>query len=201
MKKLSVWLLATLMAAVLVGCASDKAPAEQAVANAETSLAQIRDMAQKYAPDQLQAVDAQFNGIKDSLNKGDYKGVMAAVPGLNSAISGLKDAATAKQADAEAAAAKAKDAWGPMSTDVPKMVDAIQSRVDILSKSHHLPHGVTKDSLAAAKSGLDSMKSAWSDASNAATSGDYTTAATKGQAVRDQAAQIMQSLGMSSSSS
>ena len=51
-------------------------------------------------------------------------------------------------------AAKAKDAWGSMSTDVPKMVDAIQSRVDILSKSHHLPHGVTKDSLAAAKSGL-----------------------------------------------
>jgi len=156
-------------------------------------------MAQKYAPDQLQAVDAQFNGVKDSLSKGDYKGVLAAMPGLNSAISGLKDAATAKQADAEAAAAKAKDAWGPMSTDVPKMVDAIQSRVDMLSKSRHLPHGVTKDSLAAAKSGLDSMKSAWSDASNAASSGDYSSAMSKAEAVKDQAAQIMQSLGMASS--
>jgi len=49
-----------------------------------------------------------------------------------------------------------------------------------------------------AKSGLDSMKSAWGDASNAATSGDYTTAVTKGQAVKDQASQIMQSLGMKS---
>ena len=37
-----------------------------------------------------------------------------------------------------------------------------------LSKSHHLPKGVTKDALAAAKSGLDSMKSTWSDASSAA---------------------------------
>lgn len=201
MKKLSVWLLATLMAIALVGCANDKAPAEQAVASAETAMAQIRDMAQRYAPDQLQSVDAQFNSVKESLNKGDYKAVLAAMPGLNSAISGLKDAATAKQADAEAAAAKAKDAWGPMSTDVPKMVDAIQSRVDILSKSHHLPKGVTKDSLAAAKSGLDSMKSAWGDASNAASTGDYTTAMSKGQAVKDQASQIMQSLGMSSSSS
>lgn len=199
MKKLSVWLLATLMAVALVGCANDKAPAEQAVASAETALAQIRDMAQRYAPDQLQAVDAQFNGIRDSLNKGDYKGVLAAVPALNTAISGLKDAATAKQADAEAAATKAKDAWGPLSTDVPKMVDAIQSRVDILSKSHHLPHGVTKDTLDAAKSGLANMKSAWGDASSAASTGDFTTAASKGQAVKDQASQIMQSLGMSSS--
>ena len=200
MKKLSVWLLATLMAVALVGCANDKAPAEQAVASAETALAQIRDMAQRYAPDQLQAVDAQFNSIKDGLSKGDYKGVLAAMPALNTAISGLKDAATAKQADAEAAASKAKDAWGPMSTDVPKMVDAIQSRVDILSKSHHLPHGVTKDTLDAAKSGLVNMKSAWSDASSAASTGDFTTAASKGQAVKDQASQIMQSLGMSSSS-
>ena len=43
-----------------------------------------------------------------------------------------------------------------MSTDVPKMVDAISSRVDVLSKSHHLPKGVTKDKVASAKSGLDS---------------------------------------------
>ena len=86
-----------------------------------------------------------------------------------------------------------------MSSDVPKMVDAIQSRVDMLSKSHHLPKGVTKDTLASAKSGLDSMKSAWGDASNAAATGDYTTAVSKGQAVKDQAAELMQSLGMRSS--
>jgi len=188
------------MTLALVGCANDKAPAEQAVAHAETALGQIRDMAQHYAPDQLQTVDAQLTSIKDSLSKGDYKAVLAGVPSLNSAISGLKDTATAKQADAEAAAAKAKDAWGPMSTDVPNMVAAIQSRVDTLSKAHHLPHGVTKDSLAAAKSGLDAVKSAWNDASSAATSGDYATATSKAQAVKDQAAQIMQSLGIPASS-
>jgi hypothetical protein len=199
MKKLSVWLL-TLMAAVLIaGCANQKAPAEAAIANAESALAQVRDMAQKYVPDQLQQVDAQLNGLKDSVAKGDYKGVLAAAPALMTAIGGLKDAAAAKQAEAQAAMAKAKDAWTSMSTDVPKMVDAIQSRVDVLSKSHHLPKGVTKDALASAKSGLDSMKSSWNDATTAATSGDFTTATTKGQAVKDQATQIMQSLNMSSS--
>jgi hypothetical protein len=187
MKKSSLWLLAVLAALVIVACQNQRAPAEQAVASAESALTNIRDMANHYAPDQLQAVDAQMNSVKDSLAKGDYKGVLAAMPALNTAISNLKDTATAKQQEAEAAAEKAKDAWGPLSGDVPKMVDAISSRVDILSKSHHLPKGVTKDTLAAAKSGLDSMKSQWSDASNAAASGDYVTAVTKGQAVKDQA--------------
>ena len=198
MKKPSLWVLAALAAVVIAGCENQRAPAEQAVAAAESALTNIRDAATRYAPDQLQAVDAQLNGVKDSLAKGDYKGVMAAMPALNTAISNLKDTATAKQQEAQAASEKAKDAWGPLSSDVPKMVDAISSRVDILSKSHHLPKGVTKDTLAAAKSGLDSMKSAWSDASTAATSGDYTTAVSKGQAVKDQASQIMQWLGMKS---
>jgi len=199
MKKSSLWVLATLAAVLIAGCASQKAPAEQAVAAADSALTNIRDMATHYAPDQLQAVDAQLNSAKDSLNKGDYKAVLAAMPGINSAISNLKDTASAKQQEAQAANDKAKDAWGPMSSDVPKMVDAIQSRVDILSKSHHLPKGVTKDSLAAAKSSVDSMKAAWGDASNAATSGDFSAAVSKGQAVKDQASQVMHSLGMTAS--
>ena len=81
---------------------------------------------------------------------------------------------------------------------MPNMVAAIQSRVDVLSKSYHLPKGVSKDTLAAAKSGLDSMKAAWSDASNSAAAGDFTSAVGKAQAMKAQAADIMKSLGMSS---
>jgi len=197
MKKQSVWLLATLAAVLVVGCANQKAPAEQAVAGAETALAAVRDDAQKYVPDQLQAVDAQLAALKDSLTKGDYKSVLTGAPTLNSAISSLKDAAEAKKADTEAALAKAKDAWGPLSAEVPKMVDAIQSRVTALSKSHHLPKGVTRDGLASAKSGVDSLKSMWSEASNASASGDFATAVNKAQAAKEKAAQIMRSLGMS----
>ena len=198
MKKQFVWLLAALMTVMLVGCANNKAPAQQAIAGAEAALASVRDAAQKYAPDALQTVDAQLAQVKDMFAKGDYKSVMANIPALNSAIASLKDSATAKQAEAEQAMAKAKDAWGGVSSDVPKMVAAIQSRVDILSKSGHLPKGVTKDALNSAKSGLDSMKSAWNDAMSAASGGDYSTAMSKAQAVKDQGTQIMQSLGMKS---
>jgi HAMP domain-containing protein len=198
-KTSSVWILALLAAFALVGCAMQKGPAEQAVKGADAALAAVRDQAQKYVPDQLQQVQSQLDALKDSLSKGDYKSVLAAAPALNTAISSLKDAAAAKQSEVEATIAKAKDSWGSMSTDLPKMVDAISSRVDVLSQSHHLPKGVTKDSLAAAKSSVATMKQALTDATNAATSGDFATAASKGQAIKDQATQVMQSLGMTSS--
>ncbi|TLZ11847.1 MAG: hypothetical protein E6K39_00135 [Gammaproteobacteria bacterium] len=198
MKKLSHWLLAALAAALVMSCANQKAPAEQAVAVAEAALAAVRDSAQKYAPDQLQAVEDQLKGLKDSLAKGDYKAVLTGAPTVNSAINSLKDAAEAKKADADAAAARAKDAWGPVSADVPMMIEAIAKRVDSLSKSHRLPKGVTKEGLAAAKSGLDSLKSQWTEATSAATSGDYTTAMAKAEGVKTKAAEMMRSLGMSS---
>lgn len=198
MKKLSHWLLAALAAALVMSCANQKAPAEQAVAVAEAALAAVRDSAQKYAPDQLQAVEDQLKGLKDSLAKGDYKAVLTGAPTVNSAINSLKDAAEAKKADADAAAARAKDAWGPVSADVPMMIETIDKRVDSLSKSHRLPKGVTKEGLAAAKSGLDSLKSQWAEATSAATSGDYTTAMAKAEGVKTKAAEMMRSLGMSS---
>src|SRR4029077_395891 len=132
MKKQFGWLLAAMMAVLLVGCANQKGPAQQAIASADAALASVRDMAQKYVPDQLQTLQEQLQSAKDAFAKGDYKMVMAAAPALAAAVSSLKDGAEAKAAEAQAAAAKAKDAWSSVSADVPKMVDAIQSRVDIL---------------------------------------------------------------------
>src|ERR1700739_838909 len=132
MKKLSLWLLAAFAAALVTSCANQKAPAEQAIAGAETSLAAVRDTAQKYAPDQLQAVEDQLKGLKDSLAKGDYRAVLTGAPTVNSAISSLKEAAESKKVEAEAALARAKDAWGPVSADVPKMVEALAKRVERL---------------------------------------------------------------------
>ncbi|MGH8267612.1 MAG: hypothetical protein ACRETS_09850 [Steroidobacteraceae bacterium] len=196
MKKQAVWLLATLAVVLMLGCSSAKAPAEQAVAGAETALAAIQDDAQKYAPDQLVAVQTQLQNAKDSYAKGDYQAVVAAAPALSTAIAGMKDAVASKKAEAEAALAKAKNDWGPLGTDVPKMVEEIGKRVETLAKSRHLPKGVTKDAVASAKSGLDALKTNWGDAVSASTSGDFTTAMSKGQAVKDQAMEMMKSLGM-----
>ncbi|HEV2286393.1 MAG TPA: hypothetical protein VGR80_10140 [Steroidobacteraceae bacterium] len=195
MKKQSIWLLAALTAVLIIGCNTQKGPAEQALANAQAGLDAARDSAMKYVPEQLGGVDAQLSDIKGKFQQGDYAGVVKDAPALMTAISNLKDAAAAKKTEAEAALAKAKDDWGPASAGVQKMVDELDKRVQTLSKGK-LPKGVTKDALAAAKSGLDSLKSSWAEASNASASGDYTTAMAKAQAVKDKATELMKSLGM-----
>ena len=92
MKQPCTGLLATLVAVLLVGC-SQHPQATQAVLSAEDALVQVRDMAQKYAPEQLQAVEAQMNALRDLLVKCDFKAELAAAPALNAAISNLKGAA------------------------------------------------------------------------------------------------------------
>jgi len=196
MKRLSVFLLAALAAVLVSGCNTQKGPAEQAVASSQAALDAVRDEAQKYAPEQLGGVEAKLSDMKGSFEKGDYAGVLAAAPGLTAAIGSMKDAIVAKKSEAQAALAKAKDDWGPASTAVPKMVDDLAKRVEALSKTKKLPKGVTKEAVAAAKTGLDSLKSTWADASNAAASGDFTTAMAKADAVKSKAAEMMKSLGM-----
>jgi hypothetical protein len=196
MKKSSIWLLAVLSAVLLFGCNTQKGPAEQAVMGANAALDAVRDDAQKYAPEKLGGVEAQLSDMKGSFEKGDYAGVLKAAPAVTAAIAGLKDSAAAKKTEAEAALAKAKDDWGTASTAVPKLVDDLGKRVETLSKSKKLPKGVTKDAVAKAKTAVDALKSTWGEASNAAASGDYTTAMAKASAVKDKAAEIGKSLGM-----
>ena len=196
MKKSSIWLLAVLSAVLLFGCNTQKGPAEQAVASAQAALDAVRDDAQKYAPEQLGGVEGKLSELKGSFQKGDYAGVLAAAPGMTAAITGLKDAAAAKKTEAEAALAKAKDDWSTASTAVPKQLDDLGKRVETLSKSKKLPKGVTKDAVAKGKTAVDALKSTWGEASNAAASGDYTTAMAKASSVKDKAAEIGKSLGM-----
>jgi predicted small secreted protein len=196
MKKHSFFLTAVLAAALLAGCNTQKGPAEQAVMSASAALDAVRDDAQKYAPEKLGGVEAQLSDLKGSFQKGDYAGVLKAAPAVTAAIASLKDDAAAKKTEAEQALAKAKDDWGPASTAVPKMVDEIAKRVEALSKTKKLPRGVSKDAVAAARTGLESLKSTWADATNASSSGDYTTAMAKAQAVKDKATAIMKSLDM-----
>jgi hypothetical protein len=51
--------------------------------------------------------------------------------------------------------------------------------------------------LNSAKSGMDGLKSAWSEAESAASSGDFMSAMSKASTVEDQGTAMMHSLGMS----
>jgi len=194
--KSSLWLGAMCALIVVAGCSGMKQPATQTVAAAEAALGAIKENAAKYAPDALHSVEAQIASLKDSLAKGDYKAVMAAGPKVTAAIGDLSSTVKAKQAEIEAAAAEAAEKWNSLGGDVPKMLEAIQSRVDILSKAKRLPKNLDKAAFASAKTGLDSLKASWAEAGSSFSSGNVADAVAKAQSVKDKGTEIMRTLGM-----
>jgi hypothetical protein len=69
------------------------------------------------------------------------------------------------------------------------------------AEARHLPKGVTKESLASARSGLDSIRVTWVEAQNAAAMGDFVTAVSKAQELKGNAADIVRSLGVTATES
>jgi hypothetical protein len=115
---------------------------------------------------------------------------------VNTAIKALREDAQTKASEADAALAKVKQQWRTLTYEVPKLVADLHTQVDTLSSGRGLPKGVTKSSFASAKDGVASLDAMWSDANNTVSSGDYTGAVTKGQAVKDKATELMHTLGM-----
>lgn len=193
------WLAAGVAAMLMLACSSQKEPAEQAVAKLDNQLEAIHDVAAKYSPDTLQSVQTQVASIKQSLAKGDYSAVIAAAPTVTTALANLKQDASTKAADADAALAKVKQEWHNLSAEVPKLVADLHTQVDNLTKTRSLPSGVTKKAVSSAKDGVASLDGLWTEATGAVASGDYAAAVTKGQEVKDKAAELMRSLGMKQS--
>jgi hypothetical protein len=102
--------------------------------------------------------------------------------------------AAAQLAQAQAAASAE---WATLSTDLPRMVSAIQSRVDILSQSKKLPKNLSPESFEAAKAGLDAINASWAKATAAAASGDSVSAVSSAKLVQEKGAEVLALLGMS----
>jgi len=199
MKTIKTTALATALVAALlaVGCANQKEPAAKALNDAEATLATFRDEASRYAPSELQSTESSVAALKSSLDKGDYKSVMAGTPALSNEIESLRKTVTDKKAEAEAANAAAQTSWAAMSADMPKMAAALQSRVDMLSKSKKLPKSLTPAAFDAAKASLKQMKSSWTEATTAAAAGNALEAVKLGDAAKSKGTEAMLALGMS----
>lgn len=182
--RISNALLAMAAATLLItGCAQNRAPANKALDGIEASLKDVRDDAAKYAPEGLKGVEGQLKRLRESYDAKEYDNVLAGTPELEKAVVSLKSAVEAGKAHARKAVAEAKSEWEGLNTEVPKMVDTIQARVDKLSKGR-LPFGINKDEFEGAKSAFESMKETWKDATAQAKSGDPIEASEKGRTAK-----------------
>ncbi len=175
---------------LLVACGQEKKMAEAAMKTAEDAVNAAGPDVGTYAADQWKAVTDGLAAAKDSLAKGDYKAALASANDIGQKVKDAVAAASAKRDELT-------KAWNDMSTGLPKMVDAIKSRVDTLSAAKKLPKGMDKAALDGAKAGLAAATQAWNEASEAFKSGNLMDAVGKANTVKDKATSLMQSLGIS----
>jgi hypothetical protein len=176
--------------ALLSGCgAGDKGPAETALKGVEEAVAAAKADASKYLPEQAGALVPQVAALRDKFSKGEYKAVLSDAPALTAKAQELASAAAAKKAELT-------KSWEGLSSGMPRVVEAIRNRVDILSQSKKLPAGMSSETLAQAKAGLNQITEQWNAATEASKGGNLADAVAKASSVKVKAAEVLTLLKM-----
>lgn len=192
---LSVFLAAMLLA----GCSNQMEPAAKAISDIEAAVNAAGPDAAQYIPDQLQAVTSQVADLKVKFDQKDYKGVLAAAPALLAQAQALAGSTeTARQAARTAALQQLNSDWGALANDVPAQLAAVDSRINILSKSKKLPAGLDASAFETAKSNASEAKSLWDQATSAQAAGDIEKAVASARQAKENLDAAMAGLGMSS---
>jgi hypothetical protein len=184
---LSIILLVS--AVMFFACGSEKGPAEQAIKAAEEAISSTKAEAEKYVPDQVKSLESALAAVKDKFAKKEYKEAISEAQSLAGKAKEVVEAAKAKKEELT-------QTWTGLSQGLPKMVEAIQSRVDILSKSKKLPANLTAERFAEAKSGLAAAKEEWAKALESFKAGNVADAVSVANSVKEKAVRAMEALGL-----
>jgi hypothetical protein len=183
-------ILLLVSAFILAACGGGgKGPAEEAIKAAEAAVATAKAEAGKFLPDDIKSLEGALAAVKDKFAKGDYKAVVGEAQGLVGKANDLVASAKTKKEELT-------KSWTTLSEGLPKMVGAIQSRVDILSKSKKLPANLTAEKFAEAKSGLEAATADWAKAQESFKSGNLAEAVALANTVKGKAVQAMEILGL-----
>jgi len=187
----SRWVLAVAAGLIMAGCASQQEPATKAIEAAQAALGALREEASQFAPEQLKAVDDALERAKGQLTAGKYSDVLTAAPMLTQQIDDLKTAAADGKSRLDAAMAEAKELWPSLSADLPKMSDSLKSRLEALGKMKALPEGIDAANLDYGRKGYEALSTEWTAAQADFAAGKFTDAASKANAARRRALDLM----------
>ena len=127
--------------------------------------------------------------MKEKFGKGEYKAALAEAQTLTGKAKEVIEAAKAKKEELN-------KTWTELSGQLPKMVEAVQSRVDILSKSKKLPANLTTEKFEEVKTGLAAAKEEWTKALDGFKEGNIGEAVATATSVKEKAVMAMEALGL-----
>jgi hypothetical protein len=178
----------------LAGCASQKEPAEQAMAALEQKFSESSAEIQRYLPDRHAELQKTLESLRASMASEDYgdvvKGAAAASGALKSAIaeSRVKRAQTIAAMETE---------WEELVKTMPAMIAAMDRKIG--SQRGRPPKGMTREAWKQAIADYDAARDAWGKAASEMTRQNFEETVLAARDAKARIAAIMESAGVEAS--
>jgi len=178
----------------LAGCASQKEPAEQAMAGIEKSLEASGAMLQKYLPERYEEINAKIVALRDDVAKEKFADVVSAAPAV-------ADSLRRAVADAQIRKAQVKVELESVWNDLVKTMPAMLADVDkkISSQGGKPPKDMDRDAYKALVASYDAARASWSKAAESIDASNFESTVAAARDARTTIAGVMDKLGMKGS--
>jgi len=178
----------------LAGCASQKEPAEQAIAAIEKSLEGSGAMLQKYQPERYEEINASIAALRDDLAKEKFGDVVSGAPAV---IDALRRAVADSQIRKAQMKVELESVWDNLVKTMPAILAAVDKRIS--SQAGRPPKGMDRDAYKALVATYDAARASWSKAAETIDAANFESTVATAREASTAISGVMDTLGMKGS--
>lgn len=182
------------LAALCLGvaaCASQKEPAEQALAAVEAKFKESAAEIQKYLPERHAEIEASVASLRESMSNEDYSDVVAEAGQVQQS---LKRAIGESRVRRAQLLVEMESEWDEMAKTMPTMVAAMDKKIS--SQRGRPPKGMTGDAWKQTIAEYDAARDAWGKAAAGLTRANFEESVLTARDAKAKIAGIMEKLGV-----
>lgn len=187
---------AAALAAVLLGlaaCASQKEPAEAALADIEAKFKEAGAEIQKYLPERYAEVESRIASLRESVASQDYGDVVA---GASAATDDLKRAVADSRIRRAQVLVEMEAEWTELSKSMPAMIAEMDKKIS--AQRGRAPKGMTAEAWKQTIADYDAARDAWSRAATEMSNKTFEATVLAARDAKAKIVAIMETLGVKS---
>jgi ribosomal protein L29 len=193
-KRLGAVALVAAAAVALAACASQKEPAEQALAGIEKTLEGSGAQLQKYLPERYQEIEAKVQALREALAAERFGDVVSDAPAV---VEELRRAVADSAIRRAQARVELEAEWSQLIKDVPAMVAAVDRKIAV--QGGRPPQGMDRAGWKAMVDSYDASRAAWSKAAAEMSTANFESTVLAARDAKAKIAGVMEALGIQAS--
>jgi len=194
MSKVSRVFLTAALAALFLGlgaCASQKVPAEQALAAIEKKLQESGADVQKYLPERYAEVEKSVQSLRDSMAQQSYGDVVTNAAAASDALKRAIADARIKRAQMMV---EMETEWNDLAKSMPAMISDMDKK--IASQRGRAPKGMTADEWKQTVADYDAARDSWGKAASEMSTKTFEASVLAARDAKAKISAIMEKLGV-----